>query len=55
MKKQEMIEVIEQEKDILWNEFIEMLNEFGIDHSGTEAAGIRFATITQLALKLGIR
>jgi hypothetical protein len=55
MKKQEMIDLIIQEHDILWNEYMEMLEAFGIHDEGTQSAGTRAATIGQLMQKLQIR
>jgi hypothetical protein len=55
MKKQEMIDLIIQEHDVLWNEYMEMLNAFGIDDEGTQRAGTRAATLGQLMQKLQIR
>lgn len=54
MKKQEMIDLILQEHDVLFNEYMEMYNEFGINDSATELAGTRLATISQLIKKLGL-
>ncbi len=47
-----MIDLILQEHEVLFNEYMEMYDAFGIDHSGTEAAGTRLATISQLIKKL---
>jgi hypothetical protein len=55
MKKQEMIDLIIQEHDILWNEYMEMLEEFGINDEGTQRAGTRAATLGQLIEKLQIK
>lgn len=50
-----MIDLILQEHEVLFNEYMEMYNEFGIDHTATESAGTRLATISQLIQKLNIR
>ena len=55
MKKQEMIDLILQERDVLWSEYMEMLEAFGIHDDGTQSAGIRAATICQLIEKLQIK
>jgi hypothetical protein len=55
MKKQEMIDAIIQEHDVLWNEYMEMLEAFGINDEGTQRAGTRAATLGQLIDKLEIR
>ena len=52
MKKTEMIDLILQEHEVLFNEYMEMYNEFGINDSATESAGTRLATISQLIKKL---
>lgn len=55
MKKQEMIDLILQEHDILWSEYMEMLEVFGINDEGTQRAGTRAATLGQLIEKLQIK
>ena len=55
MKKQEMIDLIIQEHDVLWNEYIDMLDAFGIHDEGTQSAGTRAATLGQLIEKLQIK
>ena len=55
MKKQEMIDLILQERDVLWSEYMEMLEAFGIHDEGTQSAGTRAATISQLIHKLQIK
>jgi hypothetical protein len=55
MKKQEMIDLILQEHDILWSEYMEMLDAFGINDEGTQRAGTRAATLGQLIEKLQIK
>jgi hypothetical protein len=55
MNKQEMIDAIIQEHDVLWNEYMEMLEAFGINDEGTQRAGTRAATLGQLIDKLQIK
>ena len=55
MKKQEIIDAIIQEHDVLWNEYMEMLEAFGINDEGTQRAGTRAATLGQLIDKLEIK
>lgn len=55
MKKKEMIAMILQEFDERWNEYMEMLDAFGIHDEGTRSAGTRAATLAQLIDKLQIK
>jgi len=54
MKKQEMIDLILQEHEVLFKEYMEMFETFGMNDSATESAGTRLATISKLIKNLGL-
>lgn len=54
MKKQEMINVILKELDILWNDYQNALEVFGYEHRITQDALRRWGAVNELTQTLGL-